>query len=843
MSTEYPSLLRSEQMSLIQLYCPTEVAHATVQELAEMKRIEFKDLNADVNPFQRTFVGETRRLDECERRLNFLTSKIEDNEINIRPYAETQYLLEGRSGPQLIDELEPKLSEHEERVGQMTNSYETLMKRMSELEEARHVLRETATFFNQASTDSRYEDVRSSVDEANAPLLENAMEHGRSGTNDGMGGGFELEFVAGTMERARMPTFERVLWRVLRGNLYMNWAEIEEPFTDPSKPKSEGVRKAVFIIFAHGAELLDKIRRISESLGGTLYPIDASADKRNIALREINARIDDLQTVLHNTSTTRKTELVRIAESISAWWAIVRKEKIIYNTMNCFQYDGGRRTLIAEAWVPTRDITAVQLALRRATDSSGTSVPPILHEMRNAKDPPTFHRTNKFTAGFQGIIDAYGVASYEEINPGLFTTITFPFLFAVMFGDIGHGFIMALSALAFIMLEKKYPRGFGEEITDTFFFGRYIILLMGIFAMYTGFIYNDIFSLNLNLAPSAWIWPNPESEGQAVEAYSNGGVYPFGIDPAWHGADNALIFTNSLKMKMSIILGVLHMSFAICLQVPNHFHFGHKRYIIAEWLPQILFMECLFGYLVIIIIYKWTVDWSTSDSSPPNLLNTLIFMVLQPGDVSGNQLYAGQSFIQVVLLGVAGICVPWMLMAKPYLLWKDNQKIVAQGYHTVGGAASRDVTADMDEAENGNGHEMGEEHKEDHFEFGEIAVHQIIHTIEFCLGCISNTASYLRLWALSLAHAQLSEVLWEMTIKNTFGIADKFGGVLGVIAVVAGFMIWFMLTLAILITMEGLSAFLHALRLHWVESNGKHYEGAGHQFNALSFEGIDEGFY
>jgi V-type H+-transporting ATPase subunit a len=52
-----------------------------------------------------------------------------------------------------------------------------------------------------------------------------------------------------------------------------------------------------------------------------------------------------------------------------------------------------------------------------------------------------------------------------------------------MFGDIGHGFLMALSALAFIMIEKKYPRGFGEEITDTFFFGRYIILLMGLFAM------------------------------------------------------------------------------------------------------------------------------------------------------------------------------------------------------------------------------------------------------------------------------------------------------------------------------------------------------------------------
>lgn len=98
--------------------------------------------------------------------------------------------------------------------------------------------------------------------------------------------------------------------------------------------------------------------------------------------------------------------------------------------------------------------------------------------------------------------------------------------------------------------------------------------------------------------------------------------------------------------------------------------------------------------------------------------------------------------------------------------------------------------------------------------FMDIFIHQLIETIEFVLGTISNTASYLRLWALSLAHGQLAAVFLENTVMPGLEMHSVSGAFFGVWL---GYFMWVSFTVGVLMSMDVLECFLHTLRLHWVE--------------------------
>merc|ERR1712060_15737 len=121
----------------------------------------------------------------------------------------------------------------------------------------------------------------------------------------------------------------------------------------------------------------------------------------------------------------------------------------------------------------------------------------------------------------------------------------------------------------------------------------------------------------------------------------------------------------------------------------------------------------------------------------------------------------------------------------------------------------------------GHGHGHGEE-----FEFGEVFIHQVISTIEFVLGTVSHTASYLRIWALSLAHQQLSLVFFQKTLQMGLVMSFPANGIM----IYFMFTAWFGITLGVLLGMDVLECFLHTLRLHWVEFQSKFYKAGGEKF-------------
>ncbi|CAI2348520.1 unnamed protein product [Caenorhabditis sp. 36 PRJEB53466] len=922
-----PGIYRSEQMCLAQLYLQSDASYQCVAELGELGLVQFRDLNPDVSSFQRKYVNEVRRCDEMERKLRFLEREIKKDQI---PMLDTGENPDAPLPREMID-LEATFEKLENELREVNKNEETLKKNFSELTELKHILRKTQTFFEEVDHDrwrileggsgrrgrssEREEerpliDIGGDIDEdaarlsAQAALLRLGYVHedliASSAENSAIGDvlsadeeelsarfsdamsplKLQLRFVAGVIQRERLPAFERLLWRACRGNVFLRTSEIDDVLNDTVT--GEPVNKCVFIIFFQGEQLKTKVKKICEGFRATLYPCPDTPQERREMSIGVMTRIEDLKTVLGQTQDHRHRVLVAASKNVRMWLTKVRKIKSIYHTLNLFNIDVTQKCLIAEVWCPIAELDRIKMALKRGTDESGSQVPSILNRMDTQEAPPTYNKTNKFTKGFQNIVDAYGIATYREINPAPYTMVSFPFLFAVMFGDMGHGVIMFLAALFFILKEKQLEAArIKDEIFQTFFGGRYVIFLMGVFSIYTGFMYNDVFSKSLNTFGSSWknsiaertiddlIRDPKTAETQLIlppEIAFDGNPYPIGVDPIWNLAEgNKLSFLNSMKMKMSVLFGIAQMTFGVLLSYQNYTYFKSDLDIKFMFIPQMIFLSSIFIYLCIQILAKWLFFGAAAgtilgyeypgSNCAPSLLIGLINMFMMKSRNSGfvdndrntyNQCYLstwypGQSTVEIILVVLAMVQVPIMLFAKPFFLYQREKQQTR--YRTLV-EPSQSVRADInqDDAEvihapeqtpkpaGGHGHGHGD----GPLEMGDVMVYQAIHTIEFVLGCVSHTASYLRLWALSLAHAQLSDVLWTMVFRHAF-VMD---GYAGAVATYVLFFIFGSLSVFILVLMEGLSAFLHALRLHWVEFQSKFYGGLGYQFTPFSFEKI-----
>ncbi|XP_037960816.1 V-type proton ATPase 116 kDa subunit a1-like [Teleopsis dalmanni] len=814
-------LFRSEEMALCQMFLQPEAAYATIAELGERGCVQFRDLNTQVNAFQRKFVTEVRRCDELERRITYIEHELKKDEITLPLLMDEE---PNAPNPREIIDFEAQLESIENELRELSQNEVNLNSNFMGMTELEQVLENTAGFFSDQEV-LNLDTSRFVATDADPSL---AQQRG------------QLGFVAGVIKLERFFAFERMLWRICRGNIFVKRSDLSSMSKDPET--GHMILKTVFVAFFQGEQLKSRIKKVCSGFHASVYPCPSAHAERADMIRDVRVRLEDLKLVLNQTADHRNRVLVAASKKLPVWSIMVKKMKAIYHTLNLFNMDVSSKCLIGEAWVPSRDLPIVQNSLSKGSASVDSSIPSFLNVIETSENPPTYTRTNKFTSGFQNLIDSYGVASYREANPALYTCITFPFLFAVMFGDLGHGLILVAVGGFMCIAEKKLSK-IKEEIFNLFFGGRYIILLMGLFSIYTGFIYNDVFSKSMNIFGSSWyvryntstVLTNPGGL-QMDPRYHVNGTYVMGMDPIWQLADNKIIFLNSYKMKLSIIFGVVHMVFGICMSLINFSYFKQPMNMLLQFLPQVLFLLLLFGYMVFMMFFKWAkysgdaTDVALGPGCAPSILILFINMVLfgsqEPLKGCKEYLFDGQKELQTIFVIVAVVCIPWMLLGKPFYIMCTRKNKPSKELSHENGAVENGKPSSAPPA---GGHGHGDDEP-----MSEVFIQQAIHTIEYVLSTISHTASYLRLWALSLAHAQLSEVLWTMVLSASFGMPNYAGSIL--IYVIFG--AWSGLTVGILVLIEGLSAFLHTLRLHWVEFMSKFYIGEGYAFMPFSFRTI-----
>ena len=173
------------------------------------------------------------------------------------------------------------------------------------------------------------------------------------------------------------------------------------------------------------------------------------------------------------------------------------------------------RFVVLSGWVPAQDAERLRTRLRDAT--SGRAVVDLERPedlpaaARAALRVPILHRNPLLLRPFQSLVRLYGTPSYEEVEPTAFFAISFLLMFGLMFGDIGHGFVLFAAGLC---LFRFVPR-----------FLDYGILLMegGMASMVFGALYGSVFGIE-DLLPALWLRPIEDLSRFMIVAASLGAV-------------------------------------------------------------------------------------------------------------------------------------------------------------------------------------------------------------------------------------------------------------------------------------------------------------------------------
>ncbi|KAK2196427.1 bifunctional ATPase [Babesia duncani] len=866
-------IFRSETMGRGTLVLPQDRARDIIDTLSRNTNIQFIDMNE--NKMNRPYKKYVQRIVAMERMIRMLydeiaklpNTRIEKNHIDSFLEYDSAYRL---------DQVEESLQKLYDQFVKFKENNDLLK---NELEDALYeyyvmlVSQKQQRLHCSFNSEKNIQTSEKSVDLEQAPLVNTEQVNINPPSHNTSTSFFSN--IAGLISMQNKDAFSRAVFRTMRGNVYtyfiqttdLNEVLLSKELIDSSERNNEMAVFVIYCQFLNNSVAFEKLQKLCAGFQAKTYTWTRSIRETCSRLAALEEIIRDKRNALNAYHNYFRAEIACLLETlrpdgnsvIEEWCLFCKKEKYIYYILNHFKQTD--ITLQADIWFPVEEEEKIYRLLAKEKNASSVSALLLPNQHHDNVVPPTYNKTNAFTRTFQGVVDTYGIPTYKEINPAPFTCITFPFLFGIMFGDIGHGICLIFFALFLIFCHQKLANKYTGEVSLMVINGRYMILLMGIFATYTGFIYNDFLSIPNNLFSSRWVRasdteiPAPNALGGYYETFvpaKSGFPIPFGLDPAWIHANNEQAMLHSFKMKFAVIVGFLQMAMGVCLKALNAIYFRYPLDFYFEFLPQIVMLISFVGYMDFLIFYKWLTPVD-GNYAKPSIISTIIDMCMLKELGPDQIMYKGQQQVQLVLMILIVACVPLMLFPKPLLLYlKQRRKPTLDGAHLTS-EHEMVYCADV-EAPGSNGfkrvssNELHDhfavvvekdegEHHEEHG-IADLFIHQLIETVEFSLGCISNTASYLRLWALSLSHQQLSLVFFKQCI---FSVLDMEIGVAAMVFILFFTSIIFaIITFFVMLCMDSLECYLHALRLQWVEFQNKFFKAEGHPFKPFNIRKLLE---
>jgi V/A-type H+-transporting ATPase subunit I len=154
-------------------------------------------------------------------------------------------------------------------------------------------------------------------------------------------------------------------------------------------------------------------------------------------------------------------------------------------------------TYLIVGWVPAARVADLTQGLKQVSEEILIDANPTQRNNPQRNVPVALGNAG-IVGAFEPLVTTYAQPRYEEVDPTVLIALTFPLLYGVMFGDVGHGLMLAL--LGWLMSSGKV-----RALRSVASLGG-IIMTCGLMATVFGFLYGSVFGKE-NLLPALWIRP------------------------------------------------------------------------------------------------------------------------------------------------------------------------------------------------------------------------------------------------------------------------------------------------------------------------------------------------